>query len=155
MSAWNINFNSSNAEEVYEDIKKGKHLSGFSAAVAKLNALRGKLQSMLNDAEWWGGKCQSSAEHYDYAQQQLKDHPNDFSEESAREVNSKSPAMLYDYASALSEGVNKIKDAIEAVDSILEKLDLAENKAKEESGKILKKITNAIDLMDSYLHVEF
>lgn len=155
MNAWNINFNSSNAEGVYEDLKKGKHLSGFSAAVAKLNALRGKLQSMLNDAEWWGGKCQSAAEHYDYAQQQLKDHPNDFSEESARKANSKSPSMLYSYASALSEGVNKINGAIEAVDSILEKLDSAVTEAEEESKRVLEKITNAIDLMDSYLRVEF
>lgn len=153
--SWNVNFNKNTAENVYSAVQKNKHLKGFYCAEDKLNDLKNKLENLLFEAEWWGGKCKEAADHYAYMQKQYQDNPNDFSDAHAREVNNKSSQMLYDYVTALSGGASKLRDAINAVTEILTKIKYAEDDAKEESKKVLEKITHAIDLMDSYLRVSF
>lgn len=151
----NVNFNRNTAESVYDSIKKGKHLEGFTHAEDKLETLKSKLESLLFDAKWWGDKCESAAVHYEHMQKQLQAHPEDFSDDNKWEANSKSPQKLYEYAAILSGGASKLQDAINKVNEILTDFKHAKDEAEERGKKVLDKIKQAIDLMDSYLKVSF
>lgn len=153
--SWNINFNHYAADNVYSAVQRNKHLSGFSVAEEKLNILKNRLENLLFDAEWWGGKCKEKADHYSYMQDELRKNPDDFSAEHAREVAGQSPQKFYDYAAALNGGANRLRDALNEVSEILKKVEGASCDAKEDSKKVLDKIKQAIDLMDRYLRVNF
>lgn len=152
---WNINFNKSAAENIYYAVERHRHLTGFLKAEDKLNNLKSRLENLLSEIEWVIDKCKKSADHYAYMQKELQANPEDFSDEHAREVSSKSPQILYEYVADLNSGASKVRDAINAIGNILDKIKHAENEAEEESKKVLEKITHAIELMDSYLRVSF
>lgn len=155
MSAWNVNYNRAVAERIGDDIKRGKHLSGFAAAEDKLKYLQGVLQSVLNEAAWWRDKADRAAMHYDGMQKQLRENPQDFSPEHAREVSSKSPSALYDLAAKLKAGERRLYEAMTSVGEILKHVQNAHDRAQADSVMISDKIARAIDLMNSYLKVTF
>lgn len=152
---WNIRFNNYTAEQVYESVKLDKHLIGFDNAESKLNTLKNKLEELFFDANWWKDKCENAAVHYENMQRNLYEHPEDFSEENVKEANSKSPQLLYDIANALEDGTHKLQGALSKINYILKNLKLAKDESKDESKKVLDKISNAIDLMEKYLGVNF
>lgn len=155
MSGRNVDYNRNTAECVYNDIRKGKHLKGFSVAEEKLGYLKSELESIRFDAEWWGAKCKESADHYNYMQEQLRQNPQDFSDDHAIEVSRKSPQVLYGYAAVLKEGENKLRTAIIKINDILKMLNYAKDAAEKSGKTVLDKISHAIGLMDSYLRVNF
>lgn len=155
MSGWNVEFNSHVEESVYNAVQSGKHLKGFSIAEQKLNDLKSLLDKIRFDCDWWREKCESEADHYAYMQKQLRENPNDFSEEHAREVSSKSPQVFYEYSAKLKEGANKLRDAISYINEILNNLERARDDAEEDGKKVSDKIMHAIELMEEYLRVSF
>ena len=153
--SWNVNFNSHTAEGVYDAVERGKYLAGFSNARDRLEALKRELERLLSEAKWWGDQCESAAVHYEHTLKQLQDYPGNFSDDNAREANSKSPQMLYEYTAALRSGASKLQDAINKIGEILSNLNRAQDEAEEDGKKVLEKIKQAIDLMESYLKVNF
>lgn len=153
--SWSIDFDKYIAESVYSSVENGNHLTGFSKAQDELTNLKYKLENMLFDCEWWGGKCESTAEHYDYMQKQLQDNPDDFSDDHAREVQSQSPEVLYNYAAALRGGTIILQEAIARINEISTNISNAKNEAEAGQKNVLDKIKQAIELMDEYLGVRF
>lgn len=155
MSEWNINYNKFTANSAYVAVQANKHLIGFVNAKDRLNSLLTLLKNVLFDAESFGGRCEAEAVHYDGAQKDYNAHPERYSEAHAREVCGKNPQELYDRAAALRDGANKIYSAINAVGEILKAVERAESDAKDESKRVACKISDAMELMDSYLKAEF
>lgn len=155
MSEWNVNYNSAVAERIGDDIKCGKHLSGFVNAEDKLMYLQGVLKNVLSEASWWRDKAEQAAMHYDGMQKQLRENPQDFSSEHAREVCGKSPAALYDMTAKLKAGESRLYEAINSVGEIIKHVQNAQERAQADSVMIYDKIARAIDLMNSYLDVAY
>lgn len=155
MSAWNIDYNKHVAESVGDKVKRGKHLSGFTDAEDKLNALSRLLENILFEAEWWGKKCDSAAMHYEYAQKQYAENPQDYSPSHAQEVNSKSPQELSACAAQLKDVADNARLAVNSVKEILSKISRARDAAGDSGQKIAARVSNAVYLMDCYLKVGF